>query len=164
MNRNYETEQVESCILKKNKNAIWKLLFSDFNNFSKLIPGLADEIIFKDEKLSLNSEFILKFNKENLEVPFRVSLYQNEENIGTWKIGFSIIDSNKVNKKSKNEFYIPFQEISFEIFEVDCYKNTKSMIIFKQTFKPKEVTLESLQPLINNKLKLMKFLKKICSK
>jgi len=73
-NRKYEIEQVESCILKKNKNTIWKLLFSDSNNFSKLIPGLADEIIFKDEKLSLNSEFILKFNKENLEVPFRVSL------------------------------------------------------------------------------------------
>jgi len=164
MNRNYETEQVESCILKKNKNAIWKLLFSDFNNFSKLIPGLADEIIFKDEKLSLNSEFILKFNKENLEVPFRVSLYQNEENIGTWKIGFSIIDSNKVNKKSKNEFYIPFQDISFEIFDIDFNIITKSMFIFKHTFKEKEITMENLQPLINSKIVLMKTIKNLCRK
>jgi len=77
-NRKYETEHVETCILKKNKKYIWHLL-TDFKSFTKLIPGIEDEVLLNDEKLKLNSELILIYNKEKLDFPLKVNKYQNED-------------------------------------------------------------------------------------
>jgi len=88
--RKYETEHVETCILKKNKKYVWDLL-TDFKSFTKLIPGIADEVILNDEKLKLNSELILKYNKEKLDVPLKVNKFKtNEKN--NWILGLCIIN------------------------------------------------------------------------
>jgi len=161
--RKYETEHVETCVLKKNKKYVWDLL-TDFKTFTKLIPGIADEVIQKDEKLKLNSELILKYNKEEIEVPLKVNNYQNEDNKAIWKIGFTWSDINTIGKEPKKEFYIPFQEISYELIDIDCSKGDKSMLIFKHTFKEKEVTMDKLKDLKYNKIVIMKKLKNHCNK
>jgi len=161
--RKYETEHVETCILKKNKKYVWDLL-TDFKSFTKLIPGIADEVILNDEKLKLNSELILKYNKEEIEVPLKVNNYQNEDNKAIWKIGFTWSDINTIGKEPKKEFYIPFQEISYELIDIDCSKGDKSMLIFKHTFKEKEVTMDKLKDLKYNKIVIMKKLKNHCNK
>jgi len=159
-NRKFETEQIESCIVKKNKSYIWNLLIN-FKNFAKVIPKIADEVILEDEKLNLNTEFILKYHNENMEIPLIVSKYKNDEKLKKWKIAFKVVDLN--NKTEKKAFYVPFQEISFEIFDIDSNTCSKSMLVFKHTFKKNKITLENLKQLEYNKIVIMKKIRKYCS-
>ena len=165
-NRKFETEQVESCILKKDKTYLWNLI-TDFNLFSKLIPTIADKVIVKDEKLSLNSEVMINFIKEDLVVSLKVDVFQNGDKAKKWKLGFTILDldkSNNKNKKSKKEFYTPYQKISFEIYDVDSSSCSKFMFIFRHTFKKNKITKDNLKILEYDKIMTMKKLKKYCSK
>ena len=136
--------------MKKNKKYVWDLL-TDFKTFTKLIPGIADEVIQKDEKLKLNSELILMYNKEKLDFPLKVNKYQNEDDHNAlWILSFSIIN---IKSSVKDEF-----------FDIDSSKGDKSMFIYKHTFKKNKVTLDNLKELELHKLVIMKRIKKCCNK
>jgi len=159
--KKYESDHIETCILKRSKSYIWDLMI-DFKKFTKLIPNIADEVRIKDDKLVLNSELILKYNKQNLEIPLIVNILKNDENLKTWTIGFKVV--NKKEKKSKKLLYTPFQEISFELLEIDTSIGSKTLFIFKHTLKENEVTINDLKDLEINKLLIIKKIKKCFSK
>jgi len=162
-NRKFETEHIETCIFKKSKSFVWNLI-TDFKIFTKIITGIADEVILKDDILKLNSKLIMKYNKENLEIPLKVNKYQNEEKLEKWTLCFRAVITNDNKKNPEKEFYIPFQEISFEILDIECNTKNKSMLIFKHNFKDKEVANDNLSILEFNKRMILKRIKKYCSK
>jgi hypothetical protein len=131
-------EQTESIIVDVSRELLWKCI-TDWRVFAKLVPGLANEVVYRGDPRSVGSLMFIK--TDSLQCNLRV--------IKSEKLEF-VLESFASQPVS------PLQELIFNFYEID---ENKTYLCFKHKFK-EAIEFKYFKNLVENKKQILLNLKK----
>jgi hypothetical protein len=137
--------QEESFVLEINRKCLWEIV-SNWNILKKLVPFIADLVIYEGSPKVKGTNLRLKWLKKNIECFLKVERVSNEIDNDVWE--YSLLCYKGVPA-------VPEQEIIFKILRID--KNF-SFLEFKHVFK-QSIKNEILESISQDKKKILQTLK-----
>ncbi len=146
LNNSYQFfSQEESLVLELNRKCLWEIV-SNWNIFKKLVPFIADLVIYDGNPQVKGTNLRLKWLKKNIECFLKVERVSIEKDSDIWE--YSLLCYKGVPA-------VPEQEIIFKIVRIDKYF---SFLEFKHVFK-QSIKSEILESISQDKKKILQTLK-----
>jgi len=121
-----EINQVETSVLNIKRSVLWALI-SNWANFKKLVPFIADEVIYEGDPNKLGTNLTLKWVKKEVECNLKVIKVSCDKKSDIWEYYMHCYKGVPV---------VPDQEIRFKIVklsESQCFLEFRH--VFKQYIK-----------------------------
>jgi len=144
------TYQTETICLDMKRICAWSII-SDWSNFKKLVPFIADEVVYDGNSHTVGSKLTLKWVKKNVECFLKVSQVNCDKKSDVWKYAMTCI---------KPTPEVPNQEIHFKIIKTS---ESSCFLEFKHIFKQR-VNKEIIDIIAKDKKKILLSLKENFSK
>jgi hypothetical protein len=136
--------QVETIMVKASRESVWDLV-TDWIEFQKKVPLIADKVIYENEEKMLGSILTI-YKGTKFACTLQVIVVDNDPDNFIWEFGLNCIKSNPP---------VPNQEI---YLVVERLEKELTLVTFKHFFK-QNVTWNMLNALSKEKKKILKMLK-----
>jgi hypothetical protein len=144
LKNNMTNVQIETIMVKSNREAVWDLI-TDWSEFQKKVPLIADKVVYEGEEKMLGSTLTI-YKGSKFECTLQVIVVENDPDNFIWEFGLNCVKSNPP---------VPNQEI---YLIVERLEKELTLVTFKHFFK-QNVTWTLLNALSKEKKKILKTLK-----
>ena len=121
-----EIRQIESIVIDINRNCLWEII-SNWSNFRKLVPFIADEVIYEGDPNTVNTNLTLRWVNKKVECFLKVTNVSCDKKNIIWEYSMHCYQGVPL---------VPDQEIKFKIIRINedsCFLEFKH--VFKQKLK-----------------------------
>jgi hypothetical protein len=124
--------QVESVIIKTNINRLWSII-TNWVEFRKLVPVIADRVVYLGDPLKKDSKLLLKWTNKNIECYLKVEEVRNEGLNEDWVYSMQCYDGIPkppiqnliftLNSVCEEIVFLEFKHVFHEPIKYDIMKN-----------------------------------------
>jgi len=121
-----EISQTETVVLNIKRTCLWAIV-ANCTNFKKVVPFIADEVVYEGDPNNVNTKLILKWIKKKVECYLKVTKVNCDKKSDIWEYHMNCYKGVPV---------VPNQEIKFKIVKINedsCFLEFKHM--FRQYIK-----------------------------
>jgi len=143
---NYEdVSQTETIVLNIKRTCLWAII-SNWTNFKKIVPFIADEVIYEGDPSTVDTKLTLKWIKKKVECHLKVVKVNCDKKKETWEYHMNCY---------KGVPAVPNQDIKFKIIRIN---DSTCFLEFKHAFK-QHIKQDILDTIAKDKKKILLSLK-----
>lgn len=139
--------QIESVIINEEREKVWNII-TNWSKLQKIVPTLADEVLYDGDPLSVNTKCKLQWNTKNMEFNIKVKKVLKENPTDDWEYVLECYDGRPK---------VPLQELHFKLIHLPELKYT--YLQFQHVFK-EPLKYEMIESIIKDKKNILSSVRK----